>query len=145
MAALFKYFMGIAVIFPAVMLVSAMTIGEIFVGLAAIAQARFTEMPRWNVERLKADRDTPVIALGSLSPIYPATPGKELLGRPVDTASAKRINTRHALQLHKLPRQIYSANEEDRNYPQQSLSYTQARRSQLLLPRMPIIFGHGIY
>jgi hypothetical protein len=145
MAALFKYFTGIAVIVPAVMLVSAMTIGEIFVGLAAIAQAPSTEMPRWNIERLKAAQDSPVIALGSLSPIYPATPGKELLGRPVDTASAKRINTRHALQLHKLPRQIYSANEEDRNYPQQSLSYTQARRSQLLLPRMPIIFGHGIY
>lgn len=145
MAALFKYFMGIAVILPAVMLVSAMTIGEIFVGFAAIARAPSTETPRWNIERLKAAQDSPGIALGSLSPIYPATPGKELLERPVDTASAKRTNIRHALQLHKLPQQIYSASEEDRNYPQQSLSYTQTWRSQPLPPRLPIIFGHGIY
>ena len=145
MAALLKYFMAIAVMFPAAMLVSAITIGEIFVDFAAIARAPSTEMPRWNIERLKAAQDSPDIALGSLSPIYPATPGKELLARPVVTASAKRINTRHALQLHKLPRQIYSASEEDRNDPQQILSYAPARRSQLLLQRTPIIFGHGIY
>jgi hypothetical protein len=145
MAALLKYFMGIAVILPAAMLVSAMTIGEIFVGFAAIARAPSTETPRWNIERLKAAQDSPDIALRSLSPIYPVTPGKELLGRPVYTASAKRINPRQALQLHKLPRQIYSASEEDRNYPQQSLSYTQTWRSQLLLQRTPIIFGDGIY
>ena len=93
MAALLKYFMGIAVILPAVVLVSAMTIGEIFVGFAAIARAPSTETPRWNIERLKAAQDLPDIALRSLSPIYPVTPGKELLGRPVYTASAKRINT----------------------------------------------------
>jgi hypothetical protein len=145
MAALLKYFMGIAVMLPAAMLVSMITIGEIFVGFAAIARAPSIETPRWNIERLKAAQDSPDIALGSLSPIIPANPGKELLGRPVYTASAKRINTRHALQLHKLPRQIYSASEEDRNDPPQSLSYAPARRSQPLLQRTPIIFGHGIY
>ena len=43
MAALFKYFVGIAVILPAVMIVmplSAVNMGEIFVGTTAIAQAR---------------------------------------------------------------------------------------------------------
>jgi hypothetical protein len=47
------------------------------------------------------------------SPIYPATPGKELLGKPVYTVSL----------------QIYAASEQDRNYLQQSLSYAQTRPS----------------
>lgn len=145
MAALLKYFMAIAVMFPAAMLVSAITIGEIFVGFAAIARAPSTETPWWNVERLKAAQDSPNVALGSLSPIIPANPGKELVARPVITASAKRTNSRHALQLHKLPRQIYSASEEDRNNSLQSLSYAPARRSQPLLQHTPIFFGHGIY
>jgi len=62
--------------------------------------------------------------------------------------STKRIDVRQALKLHKVPRQIYAAAEEDRNYPQLSLSYTEARPPQPLQPlqpRMPIIFGHGIY
>jgi hypothetical protein len=145
MAALLKYFMAIAVMFPAAMLVSAITIGEIFVGFAAIARAPATETPRWNIERLKAAQDSPNVALGSLSPIIPANPGKELLARPVVTANAKRVNTRHALQLHNLSRQIYSASEEDRNDPPQSLSYAPVQRLQSLLQRAPIIFGHGIY
>ena len=45
MAALFKYFVGIAVILPAVMILSAVNMGEIFVGIAAIAQAPATETP----------------------------------------------------------------------------------------------------
>jgi len=156
MAALFKYFVGIAVILPAMMVVmvlSAVNMGEIFVGFGAVAQAPATETPRWNFEHVKAEPDTPYVARGSLSPIYPATPGKELLGRPVNTAirvpnkfrepvSAKRIDVRQALQLHKLPRQIYAAGEQDRNYPQQSLSYAETRPSQ---PRTLILFGHGIY
>jgi hypothetical protein len=156
MAALFKYFVGVAVILPAVMVgmvLSAVNMGEIFVGFAAVAQAPATETPRWNVERLMADPDTPYVARGSLSPIYPAAPGKKLLGKAVNTAilvpnkfrepvSAKRIDVRQALQLHKLPRQIYAAGEQDRNYPQQSLSYAKMRPSQ---PRALIIFGHGIY
>jgi hypothetical protein len=155
-AALFKYFVGVAVILPAVMVgivLFAVNMGEIFVSFAAVAQAPATERPRWNVERLKADPDTPYVARGSLSPIYPATPGKELLVKPVNTAirvpnkfrepvSAKRIDLRQALQLHKLPRQIYAAGEQHRNYPQQSLSYAKMRPSQ---PRAFIIFGDGIY
>ena len=46
MAALFKYFVGVAVILPAVMFISAMTISEIFVGFVAVAQAPVTETPR---------------------------------------------------------------------------------------------------
>jgi hypothetical protein len=148
MAALFEYLVGVAAILLAVMIgvVLFAVKGEIFVGLAAIVQAPATEMPRWNVARLKADPSTPYVARGSLSPIYPATPGKELLGKPVNSAilavSAKRIDVRQALQLHKLPRQIYEAGEQDRNYPQQSLSYTNMPPSQ---PRALIVLGHGIY
>jgi hypothetical protein len=152
MAALFKYLVGIAVILPAVIILSALNMGEIFVGITAIAQAPATETPRWNVEPLMAEADTRNVAHGLLSPIYPATPGKELLGKAVYTArlakklqqpvTAKRIDVRQALQLHKLPRQIYAASEQDRNYPQQSLSYAETRPSQ---PHTLITFGHGIY
>ena len=152
MAALLKYFVAIAVIVPAVMILYAVNMGEMFVGIAAIAQAPATETPRWNIEPVKAETDTPYVANGSLSPIYPATPGKELLEKPVYNArlakklqepvSAKRIGVRQALQLHKLPRQIYATDDQDRNYPQQSLSFAETRPSQ---PRTLIIFGHGIY
>jgi hypothetical protein len=141
MAALSKYFVGVAVILPAVMVLSAMTMSEIFVGIAAVAKAPTTDTPRWSIERLKAEPDTH-IAQGSLSPIYPATPGKELLGKPVHAASVKRINVRQPLQLHKLPRQLYAGAEQDSNYPQQRLTYTETRPLQ---PRTRIIFGHGIY
>jgi hypothetical protein len=129
MAALFKYLVGIAVILPTVMIVmilSAVNMGEIFVGIAAIAQAPATETPRSNIERLMAEPDRRYVVHGSLSPIYPATPGKELLGKPVYT----------------VPLQIYAASEQDRDYLQQSFSYAETRPSQ---PRTPIIFGHGIY
>ena len=99
MAALFKYFVGIAVILPAVMFVmvlSAVNMGEIFVNIAAIAQAPATETPRWNIERLMAEPDRRYDVHGSLSPIYPATPGKEPLGKPVYT----------------VPLQIYAAGEQ---------------------------------
>jgi hypothetical protein len=152
MAALFKYFVGIAVILPAVMILYAVNMGEIFVGFAGVVQAPGTETPKWNIERQKAEPDTPYVPHGSLSPIYPATPGKELVGKSVYTArlakklqepvSAKRIDVRQALQLHKLPRQIYAASEQDRDYPQQSLSFAETQPSQ---PRSLIVFGHGIY
>jgi hypothetical protein len=151
MAALFKYFVGIAVILLAVTF-SASNMSKIFVGLAAVAHSPATEAPRWNIERLNKEPDAPYVAKGSLSPIYPATPGKELLGKPVNTAklakklrepvSAKRIDVRQALQLHNVPRQIYAADEQDRNYPQQGLSFAETRPSQ---PRTSIIFGQGIY
>jgi len=152
MAALFKYFVGTAVILLAVTILSALNMSKIFVGLAAVADSAATETPRWNIERLNKEPDAPYVAKGSLSPIYPASPGKELLGNPVNTAklakkrrepvSAKRIDVRQALQLHDVPRQIYAADEQDRNYPQQGLSFAETRPSQ---PRAPIIFGHGIY
>ena len=153
MAALFKYFMGIAVILSAVMVIlPAVVRDDIFVGLAADTEAPATQTPKWKVERQKAEPDTPYVAHGSLSPIYPATPGKELVGKPVYNArlakkiqepvSAKRIDVRQALQLHNVPRQIYAASEQDRNYPQQNLSYAETRPSQ---PRTLNIFGHGIY
>jgi hypothetical protein len=142
MAALSKYFVGVAVILPAVMVLSTITMSEIFVRFAAVTQATATQAPRWNTERLKAELDTPYIAHGSLSPIYPATPGKGLLGKPIYTASVKRIDVRQPLQLHKLPRQLYAGAEQDSNYPQQSLSYIETRPMQL---RTPINFGHGIY
>ena len=129
MAALLKYFVGIAVILPAVMIVmvlSAVNMGEIFVGIATIAQAPATETPRWNIERLMAEPGRRYVVHGSLSPIYPASPGKELLGKPVYT----------------VPLQIYAASKQDRNYLQQSLSYAQTRPSQ---SRTLIIFGHGLY
>jgi hypothetical protein len=153
MAALFKYFVGIAAILAAVLILSAVSMSEIFVTLAAIGHSPAIETPRWNIEHPKAEPDTRYVAHGSLSPIYPATPGKELLSKPVYTAirvrnksrepvSAKRIDVRQALQLHKVPRQIYAAGEQDGNYPQQSLSYAQTQPSQ---PRKLVIFGHGIY
>jgi hypothetical protein len=155
MAALFKYFLGTAIILSAMIVLAALNMGEIFVGIAAIGQASVTATPRWNFEHPKAEPGTPYIAHGSLSPIYPATPGKELLGKPVYTVgfaknlqkpvSVKRIDVRQALQLHKVPRQIYAADLDDRNYTQQSLSYTEAAPSQPLQPRVPISFGHGIY
>ena len=153
MAALFKYFVGIAVILSAVMvIVPAVVRDGIFVGGTTDTEPPATQAPKWKIERQKKEPDMPYIAQGSLSPIYPATPGKELLGKPVYTArlakklqepvSAKRIDVRQALQLHNVPRQIYAANEQDRNYPQQSLSYADTRPTQ---PRTLIIFGHGVY
>jgi hypothetical protein len=129
MAALFKYFVGIAVILPVVMFVmvlSAVNMGEMFVGIAAITQAPATETARWNIELLMAEPDRRYDVHGSLSPIYPATPGNEPLGKPVYT----------------VPLQVYAAGEQDRNHLQQSLSYAETRPSQ---PRTLIIFGHGIY
>jgi hypothetical protein len=150
MAALFKYFVGAAVILFAVIVgvvLFAVNMGEKFAGFATVARAPATETAKWNVARLKAEPSTPYVARGSLSPIYPATPGKDLLGKPVpnkfrEQVSAKRIDERKALQLHKLPRQLNAASEQDRNYPQQSLSYAKMRLSQT---RTLVIFGHGIY
>jgi hypothetical protein len=142
MAALSKYFVGVAVILPAVMVLSATTMSEVFVRFAAVAQRAATEAPRWNIDRLKAEPDAQHVAHGSLSPIYPAAPGKELLGKPIYTPSVKRTAVRQPLQLHKLPQQSYAGAEQDSNYPQRSLGYTD---TQPLQPRTRIIFGHGIY
>src|SRR5450759_2580576 len=125
MAALFKYFLSVAIIVPAVIVVA------IFLGLAPVVETPATTTPAWKIERLKPEPNTPDIAQGSLSPIYPATPGKELLGKPMamavrapntlhEAVTAKRIDMRQALQIHKLPRQIYAAGEEHQSYSSQS-------------------------
>ena len=147
MAALFKYLVSVAAI------VSAVIVGAIFLGFVAVIQTPATTTPAWKIERLKPDPDTPFIAHGSLSPIYPATPGKELLGKPMamavrapntlhEAVTAKRIDMRQALQIHKLPRQIYAAGEEHQSYSQQSYGYADEPAFQ---PRRLIVFGHGIY
>jgi hypothetical protein len=80
-------------------------------------------------------------------------PGKELLGKPMamavrapntlhEAVTAKRIDMRQALQIHKLPRQIYAAGEEHQSYSQQSYGYADEPAFQ---PRRLIVFGHGIY
>jgi hypothetical protein len=147
MAALVKYLMSIAVIVTSVIFVA------IFLGFAAVVATPATTVPAWKIERQKPEPNTPYIGQGSLSPIYPATPGKELLGKPIALAArvpntlhkavtAKRIATRQALQIHKLPRQIYVAGEEHQSYSKQSYGYAEER---VLQPRSVIVFGHGIY
>ena len=148
MAALCKYFVGLAVILPAVLGFGVITMREIvveFVRIATFEQAPANEMPRWNSQRLKAEADASYVAKGSLSPIYPAAPGKELLGKPVYSASTKHINTLEPLQLHNFTPQINLADKEDRNYPQQELGYNQKRLSLPLQQRMPVFFGREIY
>lgn len=141
MAALFKYFLGVTVILSVIVVLSALTVSEIFAKLPAATWVATKEAPRWNIERLRAEAKEHV-GHGSLSPLYPATPGKELLGKPVFTARANRINVSHALQLRKLPLQLYPQGRRGRNFPQQSLSYTEIPQSP---PRMSVIFGHEIY
>jgi len=116
MAALFKYLAAVAVIGSAVIA------GAIFLGFAAVIETPTTTTPAWKLERLRTEPDTHYIAQGSLSPIYPATPGKELLGVPAQTVVrvAKRLDVSQVLLTHELPRQIYAAVQHDRNYSQQS-------------------------
>src|SRR5665213_2482372 len=138
MAALFKYLVHVAVI------VSAVIAGAVFLGYAAIIETPTTATPEWKIERLKAQPDTHYIAQGSLSPIYPATPGKVLLGIPVQTVirvakryevvsakpvvkpvNTKRLDVSQVLRTHELPRQISATVEHDRNYSQQSYGYAE--------------------
>ena len=142
MGALSRYLVGVAVILSAVLAVSAMTMSEIFVHISAVAQAPATAAPRWNIERLKAEPDPQYVAQGLLTPLYPATPGKELLGKPVYITTAKRNNIRQPLQLHNLPQELYAVGERDNNYQHQSLGYTETWPLQ---PRTRVIFGREIY
>jgi hypothetical protein len=155
MAALFKYLASVAVI------VSAGIVGAIFLGFAPVIEIPATTTSGWKLDRLKTEADTPYIAQGSLSPIYPATPGKELLGKPVQTvvriakhhkvASAKpvvktvnatRLNVSQMPRTHKLPRQIYAAVEHDKNYSQQSYGYAEEPHAQ---SRTFNIRAHDLY
>ena len=56
MAALFKYFLSVAVIVPAVIVVA------IFLGFAAVVETPATTTPAWKIERLKPEPNTPYIA-----------------------------------------------------------------------------------
>jgi hypothetical protein len=89
----------------------------------------------------------------SLSPIYPATPGKELLGKAVivtarapqkhqDSSVGKSAEkpVRLALALNKLPRKFFTVSSQNK-YSQQRLGYASEPQ-----PRPELInFGHGIY
>jgi hypothetical protein len=109
--------------------------------------------PQWKVERLAHDPSTPTIPAASLSPIYPASPGKELLGKTAIVAvrepqkhqvtlAAKVAErpVRIALPLNKLPRKFFMVSSQDK-YSQQRLGYDSEQQSR---PER-INFGHGIY
>src|SRR5476651_281938 len=112
-----------------------------------------TETPQWKIERLARDPATPMLSAASLSPIYPATPGKELLGKAVivtarapqkhqDSSVGKSAEkpVRLALALNKLPRKFFIVSSQDK-YSQQRLGYASEPQSR---PEL-INFGHGIY
>ena len=155
MAALVKYLVSVAIIG------SAIFVGAIFLGFAAVIETPALTTPAWKNERLKPAPDTPYIAQRSLSPIYPATPGKELLGKPVQTVvrvakhhamasakpvgkpvTAKRLDVSQGLRAHEFPQQIYAAVEHDRNYSQQSYGYAEELQAR---SRTVNILAHGLY
>ena len=49
MATLFKYFMGIAVILPAAVILCAVNMGQLFVGFTGVAQVPAKETPSWKI------------------------------------------------------------------------------------------------
>jgi hypothetical protein len=145
-------------------------LSKYLLGLAAVATVLFsgyqafsywmpattaagTETPRWKIERLAPDPATPVLSAASLSPIYPATPGKELLGKAVIvTARAPQKHqdpsvgkwaekhVRLALAWNKLPRNFFAVSTQDK-YSQPRLGYASEQQSR---PEL-INFAHGIY
>jgi hypothetical protein len=151
MASLFKYLFGLVVLLFSAFFLSYESVD---MTLAAIT-------PQWKVERLKAAPDTPYIAQGSLSPLYPAAPGKELLGKPVWTAArvskhhevasakpvvkpvnTKRLDVSQALRAHKLPRKIFARVEPVRNYSQRSYGYAEEPQAQ---SRTFNVLAHDLY
>jgi len=152
MGSLFKYLLGLMALFLSAFFLSYE---------ASVDTAPAAVTPQWKIERLKAEPDTPYIAQGSLSPYYPAAPGKELLGKPVwtvvraskhhEVASAKsavkpinarRLDVSQALRTHKLPRQIYAGVDTDRNYSQQRYGYAEEPQAQ---SRALKVVAHGLY
>jgi hypothetical protein len=149
MTGLFKYIVSVATV------ISAVVMGAIFLDSAAIVDTSLTVSPKWKIERLKVDPDLPYIAQGSLSPIYPATPGKELLRKPIavqpqtrhEPVSAKAISKdanatpvhfRQAHETPKLPRQIYATGEYSHLFAT-GLGYADGP------PRRLLILEHAIY
>jgi hypothetical protein len=140
-------------------------------GLAAVATVLFTDYeafsywvplattqeagtPQWKVERLAHHPATAENSAASLSPIYPATPGKELLGKTVITAirapqrhrhtvvgKLMEKPVRHALAFTQLPRNFFMTSRPD-TYSQQRMSY--ASEPQTELP-MLTNFEHSLY
>ncbi len=153
MEAMAKYIWGVAV------LVS--VLGLAFTGsphlLAAMTspaeRADAATTPEWKVERLAADPQTADLPAGALSPIYPATPGKELLGKPVPPVRVVSANgakrkpaenpVRQAMRTDRLPRQIYAARIDDD--AQQALDYAPEPMPPRAQPPRLINLAHQIY
>lgn len=155
MRGLFIYLLSVAVI------VSAVLMAAIFLGSVPTAETFAQTTSLSKIERVKAAAGTPYVAHGSLSPIYPATPGKELLGKPVQTVmhvtssrkielpksvfkpvGSKPFDVGQELRTPTLPRQIYTVADRDKEYSQQALGYAQEPppRSHVL-----DISAHGLY
>jgi hypothetical protein len=129
MTALIKYLMGVGAVLL-VTSISVATLGKVFLDFSTFAQVPAQELPRWTSERLNGGAEAQYAGRGSLSPIYPAAPGKELLGQPIYPIYAKQIKVRQAVRLDKSPPQMYPENQH--NYPQKRLSYTETLRFPLL-------------
>jgi hypothetical protein len=110
--------------------------------------------PQSKIARLTADTQIVEISAGSLNPIYPAAPGKELLKKPVynavrvsrghkEPSNDKLVNNpvRQALRANKLWRQIYASGGQE-EYSQQILGYASEPQTQA---RAFVNFAHGIY
>jgi hypothetical protein len=109
--------------------------------------------PRWKAERLAPDPQIAQLPADAMSPIYPATPGKELLGKvpPAPRIVRERRQTasavkpaenpvRQAMRTNSLPRQIYAARAADD--PRQALDYAPEPQPQ---SRRLINFAHEVY
>jgi hypothetical protein len=144
-----KYILGLATLISVSFLSYDVLNHEILSYEAIVDTSPAVTAPRWNIARLSADLGKPE-ARRPLSPIYPATPGKELL-RTADPAPRKHAKfeiwksitktIRQPLPLVGLPRQIYVAREQDR-YSQQSTGYAFGPQ---LRSRASLNFGHDIY
>jgi hypothetical protein len=148
MAPLSRYLLGLAAA-ATVIFVGSLTFSDWKPALS-VAES---ETPQWKVERLARDPATPVLSAASLSPIYPASPGKELLARAVvvvaqptkrhewsSAAKTAVTSTPVTLATNKLPRKFINLSNQDK--VSQRLSYA---------PEPPparielVSFGHGLY
>jgi len=146
MSPLSKYLLGLAAV--ASVFFSAYQAFSVWMPAERAAGA---QTPQWKIERLAHDPATPGLPAASLSPVYPATPGKELLGKAVivavhaqkihqETGKSPKKSIRVALPLNKLPHNFFTVSAQDQS-SQQRLGYASEQRAR---PE-PINFGHGIY
>jgi hypothetical protein len=162
MEAMAKYLWGVAV------LVSVLGLAftgspRLFAAVSSHAErADAATTPEWKIERLAADPQTADLPAGALSPIYPATPGRELLGKPVPPVRIARAYVgssqrrpaenlvRQAMRTNRLPRQIYAARSDDEaqdDNAQRALDYAPEREPpppRAQSPRL-INLAHEIY